>query len=143
MFSVPGMHMIQRDRANIYYTFTPNLLSDRVTIKTDEEQTMLLSKAHRLLGILEGISQFNENIDVIESMSIKREALISCQIEGVRVITKDILYPEKKRVKYTQDIIRYIEAIEFGMGNINKGYSNRLLSDLFRALNGVELNNKD
>jgi len=143
LFSVPGMHMIQRDRANIYYTFTPNPLFDRVIIKTDEELSMLLSKAHRLLGILEGISWVKENIDVIEAMSIKREAVFSCQTEGIRVIAKDILYPEKKRVKYTEDVSRYIEAIEYGMEKINEGYSNKLLSDLYRALNGVESNNKN
>jgi len=43
---------IKRNRANVYYTYTPNPLSDRIVIKTDEELTMLLSKVHRLLGIL-------------------------------------------------------------------------------------------
>jgi hypothetical protein len=114
-FSAPGDYVIQRDRANIYYTFTPSSLThSKVNIKTDEELTILLSKAHRLLGILEGIARFNKNIDTIESLSIKREALRSCQFEGSQAFEKDILYPDKKRAKVTQELSRYIETIEYG-----------------------------
>lgn len=143
-FSDPGDYIIQRDRANIYYTFTPSSLTHpKVIIKTDEELTLLLSKAHRLLGILEGIAQFNENIDAIESLSIKSEALRSCQSEGRQIFDKDILYPDKKRVKVTQELSRYIETIEYGTQKLNEGYSNRLLCDLYRVLSGVEQVNND
>jgi Fic family protein len=143
-FSAPGDYVIQRDRANIYYTFTPGSLSHpKVNIKTDEELTMLLSKAHRLLGILEGIERFNENIDVIESLSIKRESLRSYQSEGSQAFEKDILYPDKKRAKVTLELSRYIEAIEYGKEKLNEGYSNRLLCDLYRIICGVEPCNND
>ena len=138
-FSAPGDYVIQRDRGNIYYTFTPGSLTHpKVNIKTDEELTMLLSKAHRILGILEGIARFNENIEVIESLSIKREALLSCQPESRQIFDKDILYPDKKRAKVTLELSRYIETIEYGKEKLNEGYSNRLLCDLFRMLSCVE-----
>ncbi|HZK70888.1 MAG TPA: hypothetical protein VFD03_05115, partial [Clostridia bacterium] len=92
---------------------------------------------------LEGIARFNENIDAIESLSIKREVLRSCQTEGVQVFDKDILYPDKKRVKVTQELSCYIKTIEYGTQKLNEGYSNRLLCDLYRIICGVESCNND
>ncbi|MDO9533883.1 MAG: Fic/DOC family N-terminal domain-containing protein [Bacillota bacterium] len=101
---------------------------------------MLLSKAHRLLGILEGMSQFIEDIDVIESMFIKNEALLSCQIEGNRATVLDILYPAKKKSKHLQETQCCIETIEKGMRIRDEGYSNRLLCDLYKILRADDNN---
>lgn len=80
------------------------------------------------------MSQFIENIDIIESMCVKREALFSCQIEGSKVDAGDILYPLKKKSRYLQEIKYCIEAIEKGMKVCNEGYSNRLLCELYKVL---------
>ena len=135
LFSVPGTHTIQRNRAHIYHTFIPKSLSDGVNIKTDEELTMLLSKAHRLLGLLEGMSRFIENIDVIELILMKKEALLSCQIDGSTATFGDILYPFKKKNKHVKETLNCVDAIENGKKKIkNDGYSNRLLCDLYKIL---------
>ncbi|MBK5263065.1 MAG: Fic family protein, partial [Peptostreptococcaceae bacterium] len=58
MFVKSGEYEMQWDKAKIYYTFKPTPLCKVNFIKTDEELTLLLSKAHRVLGILEGMTRF-------------------------------------------------------------------------------------
>ncbi|MDK2905989.1 MAG: hypothetical protein PWQ67_339 [Clostridia bacterium] len=94
MFSKSGryeLHIPDHYSQSNYYTFLPTLLCGKNFVNIDDELALLLSKAHRLLGILEGMSGFIENIDVIESMLIKKEALLSCKIDGIDVSLDDIL----------------------------------------------------
>ncbi|MBK5263062.1 MAG: hypothetical protein JJE17_10935, partial [Peptostreptococcaceae bacterium] len=64
-----------------------------------------LSKAHRVLGILEGMTRFIPNMDVTESILMKKEILLSCQLDGSKASFDDVLHNTKKKNK---DII-YIQ----------------------------------
>jgi len=81
LFSVPGTHTIQRNRAHIYYAFIPNPLSIGVMIKTDEELTE------------EEKEQYKETFEDEMSDHIGCEALNSwsfqkLQVTGVREVNK-------------------------------------------------------
>lgn len=143
MFFVPGTHTIQRDRAHIYNAFTPNPLTVGVTIKADEELAMLLSKAHRLLGILEGTARWIENIDAIETVFMTREAFLSCKIEGSKATIEEILYSAKKKSKHLQETQCYLETIKKTMKLQDEVYSNRSLCSLYRTLKADENNESD
>ena len=70
MFNKSGkyeLHLAEFDCKYDYYTFSPNLLCELRRINIDDEMVFLLTKAHRLLGMLEGVQHFIPNIDVIES----------------------------------------------------------------------------
>lgn len=73
MFHEAGKCEIQRERACFYYTYTPQMLCGEDFIKTDEELTFLLSKAHRNFGILERMEKAMAYIDSIESIFIKKK----------------------------------------------------------------------
>ena len=126
---------MQRDKAKIYYTFKPTPLCKVNFIKTDEELTLLLSKAHRVLGILEGMTRFIPNMDVTESILMKKEILLSCQLDGSKASFDDVLHNTKKKNKDIIYIRNYIEAVLIGKSRIlNDDISNQLLCNIHRAL---------
>jgi Fic family protein len=135
LFIKSGTYEIQRDKAKIFYTFKPTPLCGVNLINTDEELTIFLSKAHRVLGILEGMTQFVPNVDAIESILLKKEALLSCQIDGSEASFEDVLHNSKKKNKYIFDIRNYIDAVLLSKSKIlNDDISNRLLCDMHRVL---------
>ena len=53
----------------------------------------LLSKANRSIGILEGVSRQVATVELFVSMYVRKEALLSSQIEGAQATLDDILDP--------------------------------------------------
>jgi hypothetical protein len=68
-------NMKYKEKEHAFTTLTPKLLCGENFIKTDEALIFLFSKAHRNLGILEGMVKAMSNIGTIESIHIKKEAL--------------------------------------------------------------------
>ena len=77
-----------------YKTFIPNPLPPDPPIKYDQELQFLLSKADRHLARLDGITTVLPDPDLFVAMYVKKEALLSSQIEGTQAslegIFKDI-----------------------------------------------------
>jgi hypothetical protein len=124
LFFTPGTHTIQRNRTHIYNTFIPNSLNARILIKSDEELTMLLSKAHRFLGVLEGTARWIKNIDAIETAFMAKEAFLSCKIEDSKATLEEMLYSTKKKNKHLQETQCYLETINKTMKIKDEAYSN-------------------
>ena len=143
MFFTPGTHTIQRVRAHIYHAFIPNPLNARVAIKSDEELTILLSKAHRLLGVLEGTARWIKNIDAIETAFMAKEAFLSCKIEGSKATLEEMRYSTKKKNKYLQETQCYLETINKTIMFQDELYSNRSLCSLYQTLTADENNEKN
>ncbi len=78
----------------MYYSFKPSALPPNPKIEYDEDMIMLLSKANLSLGKLEGISSEIPNIDLYISMYVRKEALLSSQIEGTQATLDDIFDPQ-------------------------------------------------
>ena len=143
MFFTPGTHTIQRNRTHIYHTFIPNSLNGRILIKSDEELTMLLSKAHRFLGVLEGTARWIKNIDAIETAFMAKEAFLSCKIEDSKATLEEMLYSTKKKNKHLQETQCYLETINKTMKIKDEAYSNLSLCSLYRMMMADEKNESD
>ena len=138
MFSKAGKYELQTpdqySQSN-YYIFTPTLLCSKSLINIDDEMALLLAKAHRLLGILEGMSGFIPTIDVIESMLIKKEALLSCQIDGIDVPFDNIFDLSKVQNKKVSSVLNYIKATYYVEESLEaKHISNRFLCEIHKVL---------
>jgi len=72
----------------------------------------LLSNANRSLGILEGVSNHISNFDLFVSMYVRKEALLSSQIEGTQATIDDILDPnlDSNINQNISEVINYIKA---------------------------------
>ena len=120
-----------------YKSFLPKPLPPKPPLEIDEEMTSLLSKANRSIGILEGLSRQIPNIDLFVSMYVRKEALLSSQIEGTQATLDDILDPriEENTNRHVADVINYIKASQYAMARLEElPLCNRLITETHRIL---------
>jgi len=138
---------IVNDRAGIfirqpggYYTFVPKPLPPDPPIKYDAELQLLLSNADRELARLDGITTVLPNPELFVSMYVKKEALISSQIEGTQASLEGVLEFEtnlkpKDNIEDLKEVVNYIKALHFGIKRQEEiPISNRLIKELHEIL---------
>lgn len=106
-----------------YKSFKPSNLPPSPDVSIDDEIINLISKVSRILGKLDLKSKEIPNKDLYISMYIRKEALLSSQIEGTQATLDDIFDPnidENVNLEVT-DVINYIKA---------STYSNELIQTL-------------
>jgi Fic family protein len=120
-----------------YKSFVPSSLPPNPPIVVDEEMLKLLLSAHRHLAKLEGISSQIANVDLFVSMYIRKEALLSSQIEGTQATLDDILDPniEQNANLDVADVINYIKALAYARNRLKDiPLCNRLLREVHGIL---------
>ena len=120
-----------------YKSFLPKPLPPKPSIELDDETVNMLSKANRSLGILEGVSRQIPNIELFVSMYVRKEALLSSQIEGTQATLDDILDPniEENTNRNVADVINYIKASRYATARLNElPICNRLLQETHEIL---------
>lgn len=120
-----------------YKSFFPKPLPPHPSIELDEDAIHLLSKANRSIGILEGVSRQVPDINLFVSMYVRKEALLSSQIEGTQATLDDILDPniEENTNRHVADVINYIKASEYAKKRVEDlPISNRLLKEIHEIL---------
>lgn len=120
-----------------YKSFLPRPLPPSPPIIIDDETVNLLSKANRSIGILEGISRQIPNVELFVSMYVRKEALLSSQIEGTQATLDDILDPniEENTNQNVADVINYIKASKYASGRLKElPICNRLLQETHEIL---------
>ncbi len=113
-----------------YKSFLPKPLPPDPPIVYDEEMIQLLATANRSIGILEGISMLVPDVDLIVSMYIRKEALLTSQIEGTQATLDDILDPnlEENTNQNVADVLNYIKASKYATSRLSElPICNRLL----------------
>ena len=103
-----------------YKSFLPKPLPPSPPIELDEDTVKLLSKANRSIGILEGVSRQIPNVELFVSMYVRKEALLSSQIEGTQATLDDILDPniEENTNNNVADVINYIKASQYAKARL-------------------------
>ncbi|MFZ2411461.1 MAG: Fic family protein [Candidatus Methanoperedens sp.] len=123
-----------------YKAFIPVPLPPAPPIEYDDELQLLLSKADRDLARLDGITTVLPNSDLFIAMYVKKEALLSSQIEGTQASLEGVLEFEadltpKEDVNEIKDVINYIKALNYGMGRLNElPMSLRLIREIHKNL---------
>lgn len=95
-----------------YYSFVPSPLPPNITV--DDEMTSLLSQAHHELGKLDGLSSNIPNVEIFMAMYVRKEALMSSQIEGTQATLEDILDPKTdiNANRDVKEVVNYVAATE-------------------------------
>ena len=103
-----------------YRSFSPEPLPPRPPIDIDQDMKTLLVKANRSLGILEGISRQIPNIALFVTMYVRKEALLSSQIEGTQATLDDILDPNisENTNQNVAEVINYIKASNYAKARL-------------------------
>ena len=100
-----------------YKSFKPAPLPPAPPIQTDDEMVELLIKANKQMAVIESIAQRIPNVSLFISMYIRKEALMSSQIEGTQCTLDDVLNPliAENANRDVSEVINYIKATEFAL----------------------------
>ncbi|WP_418792604.1 Fic family protein [Phosphitispora sp. TUW77] len=102
-----------------YVAFIPNTLPPEPPLNIDVEMIDLLSQADRSLGRLDGITQILPNPDLFVAMYVKKEAVLSSQIEGTQASLIDVLdvdeTKDKSKEKPIEEVVNYVKAMNHGL----------------------------
>ena len=118
-----------------YKSFRPTPLP--VEINMDAEMITLLTDATKALATLDTLSSYIPNMNLFVSMYVRKEALLSSQIEGTQATLEDVLDPliEKNANQNVADVINYIKATEFALERLNSlPLCNRLIKETHEVL---------
>ena len=74
-----------------YRAFVPKPLPPQPPVRMDCEMWMVLSEADRALGRLDGAMETLPNPDLFVFMYVRKEAVLSSQIEGTQASLIDVL----------------------------------------------------
>jgi Fic family protein len=107
-----------------YSAFIPKPLPPNPPINIDLELISLLSNADRKLGRLDGITQVLPNPELFVAMYVKKEAVLSSQIEGTQASLIDILDEDSSQVeskgKNVEEVVNYIRAMNYGLDRLKQ-----------------------
>lgn len=130
-----------------YQSFRPNPLPPEPPIEMSNEMIAKLVDANRKLATLDGLSSRIPNMDLFVSMYVRKEALLSSQIEGTQCTLDDILNPfaEENTNLNVSDVVNYIRAEEFAIDRLQAlPLCNRLIKEthavLMEGVRGQEKN---
>lgn len=120
-----------------YQSFKPADLPPSPPIEIDDEMLSLLVKAHSQLAILNGLTTRIPNMNLFVSMYVRKEALLSSQIEGTQATLEDVLDPalDVNANRNVADVINYIKATKFAVNRLNTlPLCNRLIKETHAVL---------
>ena len=108
-----------------YSAFIPAPLPPQPPIALTGTLQALLSKADRELGRLDGSIQTLPNPDLFVMMYVRKEAVLSSQIEGTQSSLQDLLAAEakvhaKENPRDVAEVINYVKAMNHGLGRLEK-----------------------
>ena len=128
-----------------YESFVPSRLPPNPTIKIDEEMISLLTETNSSISKLETVSNRIPNKLLFTAMYVRKEALLSSQIEGTQVTLEDILDPmiEKNINRDVEDVVNYINAANYAIKRLETfPLCNRLIKEahsfLMKGLRGQD-----
>lgn len=103
-----------------YRAFLPAPLPPRPPVRITGELQHLLSDADRALGRLDGSVQTLPNPDLFVYMYVRKEAVLSSQIEGTQSSLQDLLAAEAHvlgadRPRDVDEVVNYVRAMKHGL----------------------------
>jgi Fic family protein len=123
-----------------YKAFVPAPLPPDPPVAIEAEILSLLSRADIALGRLDGVVKVIPDPGFFIGMYVRREAVLSSQIEGTQSTLEDLLEVElepESRDRYADvgDIVNYVAAMNFGLQRLNElPLSLRLIREIHAEL---------
>ena len=117
-----GQYLIQPGGCRV---FIPAPLPPVPPIRYSPELLSLLSEADRALARLDGIASVLPNRDLFIAMYVKKEALLSSQIEGTQASLEGVLEFEADMkpddsMDDIQEVVNYVRALHFGIKRLRE-----------------------
>lgn len=142
-----GEYVTNLSGDSCYSSFKPNPLPPEPALVIDSNMVSKLVEANRELVKLDTAARFIPNTDLFISMYVRKEALISSQIEGTQCTLDDVLDPEIDTNSNLDvaDVINYVHATNYALERLKTlPLCCRLLreihSELMQGVRGQEKN---
>ncbi len=120
-----------------YHSFLPTPLPPDPPVVLTDDLVALLVNAHQQLALLNFLSVRIPCMRLFVSMYVRKEALLSSQIEGTQATLEDVLDPEaeKNTNRDVADVVNYIKAMEYALDRLEHlPLSNRLIRETHAVL---------
>ncbi|HEV2250662.1 MAG TPA: Fic family protein [Candidatus Limnocylindria bacterium] len=106
-----------------FRAFIPAPLPPDPAIALDAAGVSALSAADLAIGRLDGVAQTLPNPDLFVAMYVRREAVLSSQIEGTQSTLEDVLAFEldaqtRELPKDVEEIVNYVKAMNYGIDRL-------------------------
>ncbi|MBQ9437120.1 MAG: Fic family protein [Lachnospiraceae bacterium] len=120
-----------------YKSFKPSPLPPVPELNIDSDMVKKLVEANRNMVRLDTASRLIPNVELFISMYVRKEALISSQIEGTQCTLDDVLDPnvDKNTNLDVRDVVNYVNACSYAIDRLNSlPLCNRLLREIHKEL---------
>ena len=124
-----------------YKAYLPHPLPPKPPLEFNPELIQLLEKANRAIGQLDGMMSLLPNIDLFLYQYVRKEAVLSSQIEGTQSSLSDLLLYEIDEIPGVplddvQEVSNYVAALAHGIKRLQGGFplSLRLLREIHAVL---------
>ncbi len=122
-----------------YKAFIPSSLPPNPVINMDSDMQKLLSQADMALARLDGIGYILPNVNLFIAMFVKKEALLSSQIEGTQASLEDLFQFESgseiENVNDVEEVVNYVKALNYGISRLDTlPMSLRLIKEIHEIL---------
>ncbi len=120
-----------------YQSFKPSSLPPDPELNINSDIVKKLVEANRDLVRLDTAAKLIPNVELFISMYVRKEALISSQMEGTQCTLDDILDPDVDGNSNLDvgDVINYVRACTYAIGRLDKlPLCNRLLREIHKEL---------
>jgi Fic family protein len=105
-----------------FKAFIPTKLPPGPPLRIEGALQNLLSQADMALARLDGMGYFLPNADLFIAMYVRKEALLSSQIEGTQASLEDIFEYESgdkpENINDVAEVINYIRALNYGIDRL-------------------------
>lgn len=136
-----GQYITSTTAEESYQAFLPAPLPPDPPLALDGELLQWLEKANRAIGRLDGISDVLPDSHLFLYQYVRKEALLSSQIEGTQSSFSDLLLFEMDEVPGVplddaREVSNYIAAMNHGLKRLGEGFplSLRLLREIHAIL---------
>jgi Fic family protein len=137
-----GRFVKQQSGPSEYLAFIPSPLPPEPPIRMDDPLQEALERASVALGRLDGITLLLPDPDLFLYMYVRKEAVLSSQIEGTQSSLSDLLLFENEAAPSVptadvKEVSNYIAATQHGLKRLREGFP--LSLRLIREIHGVLL----
>jgi Fic family protein len=121
--------------------YVPPPLPPNPPLRLDEKHFDLMERANRALGRLDGVIALLPDTSLFLYFYVRKEALLSSQIEGTQSSFSDLLLYENKEtpnvpIEDVQEVSSYVAAMNHGLKRLRGGFplSSRLIKEVHHVL---------
>jgi len=136
-----GSYVSSSIAGETYKAFVPPALPPKPPLQLHEGHYDLMERANRALGRLDGVSALLPDTSLFLYFYVRKEALLSSQIEGTQSSFSDLLLFESKEtpsvpIEDVQEVSSYVAAMTHGLKRIRGGFplSLRLIREVHQIL---------